>query len=104
MKKNKPKNNDPFKGKSNEYVEGYSIAEEYLKYLLEGGNNLGSAPFRVFVEATALSIKRKDKIGQERVKSLGLILNNSEFNKGVYDLLVKKINEYNIGDEADAVP
>lgn len=106
MKRNKPKEPCIFKGKSNDYCEGYTIAEDYFKHLIKGGSKTGSAPFRVFVEAVAFSIRRKEKIRQHRVKSLEIILSwsDSEFNKGVYDLLVKKSEEYNTGVELNAVP
>ncbi len=96
IKGKKPKRPE-FEGKSRDYQDGYEMAEEYFNHILEGGNRLGSAPFRIFIEAVAGSIRDREKIGQQRIEVLECILkwSDSEFNKGVHDLLVKKVKEYN---------
>lgn len=85
-----------FEGKSREYRDGYEMSEWYFNHLLKGGNRTGGAPFRIFVEAVAGSIRNGEKINQNRVEALECILkwNDSEFNRGVHDLLVKKVKEY----------
>lgn len=92
----KPKKRPEFEGKSTEYQEGYGSAEEYYKDILKGGNRSGSAPYRIFVEAVAYSIRNGEKIGQNCAEALECILywSDSEFNKGVYDFLVKTVKEY----------
>jgi len=85
-----------FDGKSRDYQDGYEMSEWYNNHLLKGGNPTGSAPFRIFVEAVAGSMKKGEKVTQNRVEALECILkwSDSEFNKGVHDLLVKKVKEY----------
>lgn len=97
MKKAKGKKQIPeFEGKSRDYRDGWEEAEEYFDYLLKGGNRLGSALYRIFVEIVAESMREKKKICQEQEELLKFILkwSDSEFNRGVYDLLVKKVREY----------
>lgn len=114
MRKNKKPDRPEFEGKSGEYQEGYESAEEYFDHIYKGGNRLGSAPFRVFVEAVALSMRNGEKIGEGRMQVLGYILkwSDSEFNRGVHDLLVTRAKEYNanalieqvIGDGKNEMP
>lgn len=66
IKGKKPKRPE-FEGKSRDYHDGYEMVEEYFNHILEGGNNFGSAPFRIFVEAVAGSIRDREKIGQHAV-------------------------------------
>lgn len=96
IKGKKPKRPE-FEGKSRDYQDGYEMAEEYFNYLVERGNFTGAAPFRIFVEAVAVSIRNKEKIGQCRIEALGLILkyHDSDFNRGVYEYLMGRIKEYN---------
>lgn len=110
----KPKRPE-FDGKSGDYWDGYVSSEYYFNHILKGGNRIGGAPFRIFVEAVAESIRNREKIDQDREQALKCILNwsDSEFNKGVYDFLVKRIKEYRsvrtideviTGDGINAVP
>lgn len=94
-----------FEGKSRDYQDGYLSSEEYLNDILKGGNRSGSAPYRIFVEAVAFSIRKGETIGQNRVEALECILkwSDSEYNKGVYDFLVKAIKEYNAAILIDEV-
>ncbi len=94
-----------FEGKSEDYKGGYESADVYFNHIYKGGNRLGFAPYRIFVEAVAESIRKHEKIDKDRVESLELILNwsDTEFNKGVHDLLVKRVKEYNANVLIDEV-
>lgn len=96
-KRNKNKTINPeLIGKSMDYQEGWIDADRYFEHILEGGSHFGSAPFRIFVEAVAESIRKKESMSDERVKLIDYMLkwSDTEFNKGVHDLLVKRANEY----------
>lgn len=83
-------------GKSMDYQDGWTDADRYFEHILEGGSRFGSAPFRIYVEAVAESIRKKESMSDERVKLIDFILkwSDTEFNRGVHDLLVKRANEY----------
>lgn len=85
-----------FIGKSEDYKDGYIMAEDYYEHILNGGNRIGGAPFRVFVEVVAEWIRDKKAMSDERVKFIDYILkwHDCDFNRGVCDLLVRKSNEY----------
>ena len=105
MRQSKKAKRPEFTGKSMDYQDGYLSAEEYFNDILKGGNHSGSAPYRIFVEAVAYSIRKEEKTGQNREEALKCLLNwsDSEFNKGVYDFLVKAIKEYNAVTPIDEV-
>lgn len=98
MKKARGKNPKcpEFEGKSREYRDGYEMSEWYFNHILKGGNHTGSAPFCIFVEVVAESMRNGEKINQNRVEALECKIkwSDSEFNKGVHDLLIKKVKEY----------
>ncbi len=83
-------------GKSIDYQDGWQEANIYFEHIVEGGSRFGSAPFRIFVEAVAESIRKKESMSDERVKLIDFMLkwSDTEFNKGVHDLLIKRANEY----------
>lgn len=93
-----------FVDKSLDYIDGYSEAEDYFNVFVKDGIKIGSAIFRTFVEVVSYSVRNNEPISQERKDTLKYILkwSDTEFNKGVYDLLCNKIDEYNarrIGEE-----
>jgi len=83
-------------GRSVDYQDGYLAADNYFEYIVKGGECFGGAPFRVFVEAVAISIRNKELLSNERVNLIDYILKwgDSDFNRGVHDLLVRRANEY----------
>lgn len=88
-----------FDGKSEDYQAGYVSAEDYFKLLMDGTPSHGGAPFRIFVEVVAHSMRNKEEIDTKRFRALGLMLDwsSNEFNLGVYDFLVKAVEDYNKG-------
>jgi hypothetical protein len=86
--------------KSKEWESGYVIAKDCFEHAAKTGQRCsGSAPYVYFVEALAWSIKNKEIISSSRVDELSRLLQidpASEFNKGVYDLLMDKIWNYQV--------
>ncbi len=104
-KKAKKSKNPEFEDKSRDYIDGFELAEEYFEHIYKGGEKQGGAPYRVFVEAVALSMRKGENIGQGRMDAMENILKwgESEFNRGVYDMLIKRIKEYNTNKIIDQV-
>ncbi len=74
-------------GKTCEWQEGYDETKLYFEHILKSGSRMGSAPFRIFVETVALSMRNKEVINEQRALLLEYITRwcDSEFNKGVHD-------------------
>jgi hypothetical protein len=76
---------------------GYKSAKSCFDYSFDTGKFCpGSSPYVFYVESVAFSLKNGEKISPERIKSLDSLIEISpenEFNKGVHDFLIEKINE-----------
>lgn len=78
---------------------GYRSAKSCFDYSFDTGRFCpGSSPYVFYVESVAFSIKKEEKIAPDRIKfldSLTEISPGNEFNEGVHDFLIEKINEIN---------
>lgn len=83
--------------KNTERKLGYQSAKSCFDYSFDTGKFCpGSSPYVFYVESVAFSLKKKEKISPEKMKLLDSLIEISpedEFNKGVHDFLIEKINE-----------
>lgn len=83
--------------KNTERKLGYKSAKSCFDYSFDTGRFCpGSSPYVFYVESVAFSLKKEEKISPERIKLLDSLIEISpenEFNKGVHDFLIEKINE-----------
>lgn len=85
--------------KNTERKLGYKSAKSCFDHSFDTGRFCpGSSPYVFYVESVAFSLKKEEKISPERIKLLDSLIEISpgnEFNKGVHDFLIEKINEIN---------